>query len=414
MIEVNSYRLPNGLQLLHHRDATTKMAAVNILYDVGSRDEKPGRTGMAHLFEHLMFGGTRNIPNFDSPLQEAGGESNAWTSSDLTNFYEILPAQNIETAFWLESDRMANMAFSQQSLDVQKGVVVEEFKQRCVNVPYGDLDHLLRSTAFVVHPYRWPVIGERFEDIENVTLDEVRDFFACHYSPCNAILCVTGNVDFEQAVRLSEKWLGCLPNHGRTIRNLPVEPKSNAPKRACVHRDVPQDMIIKAYYTCGRNKAGFPVCDIISDILANGSSARFFKNVLMKSDVFTDLDAAVWGSIDPGLLVVKGKLSSGASIDEAERLIKNEVDSLAKGNVSRYEIEKYVNKLESKECFENISYADKASKLCYYQLIYGDANEVNNEISKYRQITTEQVASEASRLFDVANETTIFYGPSFQ
>ena len=225
---------------------------------------------------------------------------------------------------------------------------------------------------------------------------------------------MTGNVDFEQAVRLSEKWLGCLPNHGRTIRNLPVEPKSNAPKRACVHRDVPQDMIIKAYHTCGRNKAGFPVCDIISDILANGSSARFFKNVLMKSDVFTDLDAAVWGSIDPGLLVIKGKLSSGASIDDAERLIKNEVDSLAKGNVSRYEIEKYVNKLESKECFENISYADKASKLCYYQLIYGDANEVNNEISKYRQITTEQVASEASRLFDVANETTIFYGPSFQ
>lgn len=411
MIDVNSLRLGNGLQLLHHHDPSTQMVAVNILYDVGSRDERHGRTGMAHLFEHLMFGGTARIPNFDIPLQEAGGESNAWTTCDLTNFYEILPAQNIETAFWLESDRMASMTFSQQALDVQKGVVIEEFKQRCVNRPYGDVDHLLRSTTFTTHPYRWPTIGERFEDIENVTLDEVEAFFRAHYTPGNAILCVTGNIDFDRAVELVEKWFGEIPARSAKARNIPAEPLQSAPRMATVRRAVPQNMIIKAYHTCGRNDAGFPVCDIISDLLANGNSARFFRNILMETDLFSDLDAAVWGSIDPGLLVIKGKLTHGANIDKAIELIDAETAKLADGDVSQYEIEKYVNKLESKECFENISYAEKASKLCYRQLVSGDADDINREINEYRKITTCQIASEAAKLFDAANETTLLYGP---
>ena len=291
MIEVKSLRLPNGLLLLHHHDKSTQMVAVNILYDVGARDEQPMRTGMAHLFEHLMFGGTANIPNFDTPLQKAGGESNAWTSSDLTNFYDILPAQNIETAFWLESDRMSNMTFSRQSLDVQKGVVVEEFKQRCVNVPYGDLDHILRDTAFTTHPYKWPVIGRNFNDIENVTLDEVQDFFHNHYTPGNAILCVSGNITFEQAAQLTIKWFGNIA-HGTTVkRNIPAEPAQQSPRRRQICRsDVPQNIIVKAFHMCGRNDDAFPVCDIISDLLANGNSARFFKNVLLKTDLFSDLD----------------------------------------------------------------------------------------------------------------------------
>ena len=411
MIKTNSLRLDNGLQLLHHHDPTTQMVAINLLYNVGARDERPGRTGMAHLFEHLMFGGTPAIPNFDTPLQKAGGESNAWTTNDLTNFYEILPAQNIETALWLESDRMASMAFSQQALDVQKGVVIEEFKQRCINQPYGDTDHILRSTAFTTHPYRWPTIGEKFSDIAEVSLDEVRNFSASHYTPGNAILCVAGNIDFENTVKLVEKWFGGLQSQHAAQRNLPAEPKQDEPRRNAVHRDVPQNMIIKAYHMCGRNDAAFPVCDIISDILANGNSARFFRNVLMQTDLFTDLDAAVWGTIDPGLFVIKGKLSHGASIDKAEETIQAEINKLLDGDTSQYEIEKYVNKLESKECFENISYADKASKLCYQQLITGDASDINREIAKYRTITTSQVTQEAIKLFDISNETTILYGP---
>lgn len=411
MIEVNSLRLPNGLQLLHHRDKSTQMAAVNLLYDVGARDEHPGRTGMAHLFEHLMFGGTKAIPNFDIPLQEAGGESNAWTTCDLTNFYEIVPAQNIETALWLESDRMAAMTFSQQALDVQKGVVIEEFKQRCINRPYGDIDHLLRATAYTTHPYRRPAIGEKFKDIENVTLEEAYGFFNDHYTPGNAILCITGNIDFDSAARLTEKWFGDIPHRMAALRNIAPEPRQEAPRRATFHRDVPQNMIIKAYHMCGRNHADFPVYDIISDLLANGNSARFFKNVLMETDLFSDLDAAVWGSIDPGLLVIKGKLTPGADIDKASKIIKAETAKIANGDASQYEIEKYVNKLESKECFENIGYADKASKLCYRQLVSGNADSINYEIGEYRKITTGRVASIATKLFDASNETTILYGP---
>lgn len=414
MIEVKSLRLPNGLLLLHHHDKSTQMVAVNILYDVGARDEQPMRTGMAHLFEHLMFGGTANIPNFDTPLQKAGGESNAWTSSDLTNFYDILPAQNIETAFWLESDRMSNMTFSRQSLDVQKGVVVEEFKQRCVNVPYGDLDHILRDTAFTTHPYKWPVIGRNFNDIENVTLDEVQDFFHNHYTPGNAILCVSGNISFEQAAQLTIKWFGNIA-HGTTVkRNIPAEPAQQSPRRRQICRsDVPQNIIVKAFHMCGRNDDAFPVCDIISDLLANGNSARFFKNVLLKTDLFSDLDAAVWGSIDPGLFVIKGKLAPGADTDKAETLINTEIKKLTDGDVSQYEIDKFANKVESRECFENISYAEKASKLCYQQLVTGNAGDINHEIQKYRSITTEQVVSEAKKLFDTTNETTLLYGPDF-
>lgn len=412
MVKVNTFRLSNGLQLLHHLDSATQMVAVNLLYGVGARDEVPGRTGMAHLFEHLMFGGTENVPNFDIPLQEAGGESNAWTTNDITNFYDIIPAQNVETAFWLESDRMANMIFTPQSLAVQKDVVVEEFKQRCVNVPYGDLDHLLRATAFTTHPYRWPVIGERFADIENVSLGDVYDFSRSYYVPGNVIVCISGNIDLGKAVELAEKWFGDIPGHSFVRCKLPVEPQQQVARRLCVHRDVPQDVIVKAYHMCGRTDERFPVCDIISDLLANGNSARFFRNILMKTNLFTDIDASVWGSFDPGLLVIKGKLSRGASIDEGEKIVRSELEKLIAGDVSQYEIDKYVNKLESKECFENISYADVASKLCYYQLAFGDANFINDEIANYRKVSTDRVVQEAEKLFDISNETTILYGPS--
>ena len=411
MIDINSLRLPNGLLLLHHRVTSTQMVVVNTMYNVGARDEVIGRTGMAHLFEHLMFSGTPSIPDFDTPLQEAGGENNAWTTNDLTNFYDILPAQNIETALWLESDRMANMSCTQQSLEVQKGVVVEEFKERCVNVPYGDIGHVLRAATFTTHPYRWPTIGLQFADIENATLDDINNFHAAHYAPGNATLCITGNIEFADAARLVEKWFGDIPYRHTAIRNLPAEPRQQSPRRIAINRNVPQNMIIKAYHTCGRNDNMFPTCDIISDLLANGNSARFFKNILMETDLFTDLDAAVWGSIDPGLLVVTGKIANGASIDKAEEAIQKEIRKIANGDATQYEIDKYVNKLDSKECFENVGYTDIASKLCYHQLISGDANNINREIDTYRSITTDIVAQEAEKLFAPNNETTILYGP---
>ena len=246
MIEVNTHTLANGLRLLHYHDAATRMVALNLLYDVGARDEEPGMTGFAHLFEHLMFGGSEHIPDFDTPLQMAGGESNAWTSDDVTNFYDIIPAHNVETAFWLESDRMNRLAFSQKSLEAQKNVVIEEFKQRCLNVPYGDVSHIVRAAAFRKHPYRWPVVGEKIEDIENVTMDSVRDFFYSHYAPNNAIVCVSGNIAFDYAVELCEKWMSHIPYREIKARNLPVEPSQTEQRLVAVRRDSPQNLIVKA------------------------------------------------------------------------------------------------------------------------------------------------------------------------
>ena len=408
MIEVKTHILGNGLRLVHHLDATTQMVALNLLYDVGSRDEVSGRTGFAHLFEHLMFGGSQHIPDFDTPLQVAGGESNAWTSDDITNFYEILPAHNVETAFWLESDRMNRLAFSQKSLDAQKSVVVEEFKQRCLNVPYGDVSHIIRSSAFQKHPYRWPVIGECIEDIENVTIDAVKDFFYSHYAPNNAILCVAGNISFERTVELAEKWMSHIPRRAVKTRNIPSEPVQAEMRKVEAHGNVPQDLIMKAYHMCGRLDADYYASDIISDILANGNSARFFQNVLMKTDVFTDLDASIWGTVDPGLMIVRGRLRPGVEFDEANSIIDEELGKLVNDGASQYEIDKFVNKYESKECFENISYSEKASKLCYHELL-GCADDINSEVAKYRSLNVEDIKRVAGRIFRPENETRLYY-----
>ena len=410
MIEISRHTFDNGLRLVHHFDATTKMVALNLLYDVGSRDEVPGRTGFAHLFEHLMFGGSAHIPDFDTPLQLAGGESNAWTSDDITNFYEIIPAHNIETAFWLESDRMNELAFSQRSLDAQKSVVVEEFKQRCLNQPYGDVSHLLRAAAFRKHSYRWPVLGERIEDIMGATLDMEREFFYSHYAPNNAILCLAGNITFGRAMELAQKWMAPIPKRVIAKRDIAAESPQTEMRHIEARREVPQDMIVKAYHICGRLDADYHACDIISDIFANGNSARFFRNVLMKTDVFTDLDASIWGSIDPGLLVIRGRLKPGKSFAEANTILEEQIHRLVEDGASQYEVDKFVNKNESRELFENISYGEKASKLCYYELL-GDAGGINSEMDKYRALTADDISRVARRIFVPGNETRLYYGP---
>lgn len=409
MIEVKSYTLGNGLRLLHHKDATTQMVALNLLYKVGARDENPEKTGYAHLFEHLMFSGSANAESYDEPLQAAGGENNAWTSNDMTNYYDVVPAHNVETAFWLESDRLLQLSLTEKKFEAQKSVVVEEFKQRCLNTPYGDVGHIIRENAYTVHPYRWPVIGRSIEVIEEATINDAWAFFHEYYSTDNLIMCVSGNIDFERAVELTEKWFGGIASRGVRRKVLPEEPIQTVERRVRVERDVPRNMILKAYHMCGRADVDYQTSDIISDVLANGNSARFFRNVLMKSDAFSSLDASVGGSLDPGLFYVRGYLNDGVTYEEGEAVIKKELEAFLQEGASEYEIAKYVNKLDSREQFENISYLEKATKLCAYEFST-TAADINTEMDRYRAITCDDVKRLAGKILNENNCTTLFYG----
>ncbi|MEG2819627.1 MAG: pitrilysin family protein [Muribaculaceae bacterium] len=409
MIDIHCHTLSNGLKIVHHKDATTQMVALNLLYDVGSRDEEVGRTGLAHLFEHLMFGGSKNIPNFDSPLQAAGGESNAWTSDDVTNFYDVVPLHNVETAFWLESDRLNQLAFTDKSLETQRSVVIEEFKQRCLNQPYGDVEHIMRATAYTKHSYQWPVIGRNIKEIEDVKKESVKEFFYSHYAPNNLILSVVGNIEFDDVLRLSEKWFGSIERRNISPKNIPVEPMQSEARRISEKRDVPQNIIYKSYHMCSRYDDDYQTADLISDILANGHSSRFYRNLLMRGDIFTEIDASVWGSLDPGLMLVKGRLQEGVAFEQAEEIINEELQKIIKDSISKHEIEKCVNKFESKELFGNLSYLEKASNLGYYELI-GGAEMINDEVSKYRHITPQMVNRVATSIFSEDNCTTLYYG----
>ena len=409
MIEVKTYTLANGLRLIHHKDATTRMVALNLLYKVGARNENPGKTGYAHLFEHLMFSGSANAESYDEPLQAAGGESNAWTSNDVTNYYDIVPAHNVEIAFWLESDRLLQLSLTEKKFEAQKSVVIEEFKQRCLNTPYGDVGHIIRENAYKVHPYRWPVIGLSTDVIASATLDDAWDFFYSHYSPDNLIMCVSGNIELDRAVELTENWFGGIAKRNVKSQIVPAEPLQLEPRRVCVQRDVPKNMILKAYRMCGRTDKDYQTSDIISDVLANGNSARFFRNVLMKTDVFSSLDASIGGSLDPGLFYVRGYLRDGVSYEEGEAVIQKELDSFLNEGASEYEITKYVNKLVSREMFENVSYQEKATKLCAYEF-QSCVDDINAEESKYRAITCDDVKRVASDILNEKNCTTLFYG----
>ncbi|MBQ1722412.1 MAG: insulinase family protein [Muribaculaceae bacterium] len=411
MITINRHTFANGLRLLHHYDAATRMVAVNLLYDVGSKDEDPACTGLAHLCEHLMFSGTESVPKYDTELQKAGGDSNAWTNADLTNYYETLPAHNIETALWVESDRLQHLALSEESVATQKNVVIEEFKQRSLNVPYGDLSHILNAASYKVHPYRWPVLGLTTDHIAQVTRQQVKDFFEQHYSVNNLIMCISGNVPFDQAVQLVDKWFGAIPARSIVQRNLPVEPMQRQARFVAKHSDVPQDLLYITYHMCGRRHPDYQACDLLSDVLANGTSSRFFRNVLMKTQVFTDLDAAVTGSIDPGLFLVRGKLRQGCSFDEAQHLVNAELCNLVENGVSQYEITKCTNKFHSHLLFDNIGYADKALRLCEYEHI-STAEDFNTVVDKYKALTPEKVQAVAQQIFAPENATTLHYGPS--
>ena len=408
MIKVNRHTLANGLRIIHSQDESTQMVALNLLYDVGARDEHPEHTGFAHLFEHLMFGGSVNIADYDTPVQNAGGENNAWTSNDMTNYYITLPYQNVETGFWLESDRMLSLDFNPKSLDVQRQVVIEEFKQRNLNQPYGDASHLIREMAYQTHPYQWPTIGKEISHIANATLDEVKEFFYRFYAPNNAILAVTGHISLEETIRLAEKWFGPIPARNVPKRNLPKEVQLTEIRRKTVERKVPVDALYMAFHMCDRHHADYPVYDIITDILSNGRSSRFIQHLVQENKIFTGIDAYITGSIDEGLLHIAGKPAEGISLEEAEKAIWAELDELKRVSVDELELEKVKNRYESEQIFNNINYLNVATNLAYFELL-GKAEDINDEVRKYRSVTASQLQKVAQKTFIPENCSILYY-----
>lgn len=408
MIQFERFTLSNGLKLLIHKDASTPMAVVNVLYDVGARDEKESQTGFAHLFEHLMFGGSIHIPDYDEPLQLAGGENNAYTTNDLTNYYCQLPAENLETAFWLESDRMLSLAFSEKSLDVQRKVVSEEFKEHYLNKPYGDVWHKMREMAYKVHPYKWMTIGKELKHIEEAQLQDVKNFFRKHYNPANAILVVAGNVETEQVLQLAEKWFGTIPSGEKYMRSLPKEPQQTAARRLEVKADVPIDAFIKTWHMGSRLERGYYVADLITDILGGGASSRLFQKLVKEQQLFSNLDCYHFGSIDTGLLTIEGKLIKGVSIEKAEAAVEAELQQLKETVVDEKELQKVKNKTESTILFEDMSVMSRANSLAFYELL-GDAQLMNDELEKYQSITAEELRAECERIFDERNSNTLYY-----
>lgn len=408
MIKVNRHILKNGLRIVHSEDTSTRMVALNILYNVGARDEHPGRTGLAHLSEHLMFGGSINIPDYDTPVQIAGGENNAWTNNDMTNYYITLPYSNAEIGFWLESDRMLSLDFNEKGLEIQKNVVVEEFMQRNLNQPYGDVQHILRDMAYKTHPYRWPTIGKETSHIANTTLDEVKDFFRRFYAPNNAILAVSGNISFAETIRLAEKWFGDIPTRKIAPRKIPSERPQTKERRMTVLRNVPVDMLYMAFHICGRKDSNYHTFDAISDMLCNGRSSRLIRRLVNEEKTFSSIDAYVSGSIDDGLLYITGKPSAGTSLEEAEKAVWMELEKLKRYAVGKVELEKVKNRYESEMFFSNTNYLNVAANLAFFELM-GKAEDINEEVSKYRSVTPKQITNAARKCFVPTNCNILYY-----
>ncbi|MBR5541480.1 MAG: insulinase family protein [Bacteroides sp.] len=408
MITVNRHTLANGLRIVHSEDKNTQMVALNVLYNVGARDEHPDHTGFAHLFEHLMFGGSVNIPDYDTHVQNAGGENNAWTNNDITNYYITLPRQNVETGFWLESDRMLSLDFSERSLEVQRNVVIEEFKQRNLNQPYGDVGHLVRGLVYQEHPYQWPTIGKEPSHIENATLDEVKDFFFRFYAPNNAILAVTGNISFEDTVALAEKWFGPIPQRNVQPRDLPVEPVQTEERRLTVERNVPVDALHMVFHKCDRLHPDYCVFDMLSDLLSAGRSSRLIQRLVIERQVFGSVDAYISGSIDAGVFYVVGKLAPGITLEEAEVAVWQELEAMKTEDIAEEELEKVKNRYESEQIFSNINYLNVATNLAFFELI-GRAEDINHEVEKYRSVTAQRIKEVAQRTFVRENCSVLYY-----
>ena len=401
-------KLKNNLTVIVHQDKSTPMACLNIIYDVGARDEDENKTGFAHLFEHLMFGGSINIPNYDEPLQLVGGENNAFTTNDITNYYCTVPSENLETAFWLESDRMLSLAFDKKSLEVQRSVVIEEFKQRYLNQPYGDVWLLLRPLIYNVHPYRWATIGKEIKHIEDATMEDVKAFFKEHYNPSNAVLVVAGDVEVEQVKTLAEKWFEPIDAGIKPKRNLPEEPPQTEYRTLTVERDVPISSIYRAYRMCARTDEEYHTVDLLSDILSRGNSSRLYKNLIKDKQLFSDINAYVMGDFDKGLFVISGKINDGVTIEQAEAGIDAEIAKMQNELVAADELQKCKNKIESTVTYSEADVLNKATNLAISELL-GDANLINLEIENYQKVTAEGIKEQANKILQKTNCSTLFY-----
>ena len=408
MIQFDRFVLDNGLRVLVHEDPSTPMAVVNVMYDVGARDEDPAQTGFAHLFEHLMFGGSINIKDYDEPLQRAGGENNAYTTNDLTNYYCQLPAQNIETAFWLESDRMLSLAFSEKSLATQRKVVCEEFKEHYINKPYGDVWHKMRTLAYTVHPYRWMTIGKELSHVENAKIDDVKNFFFKHYRPVNAILVVAGNVKLEQVKRLAEKWFGPIEMGIKYERQLPIEPVQTEARKLEVQANVPLDAFVKTWHMDARLSPGYYAADLLTEILGGGAASRLYQTLVKEKQYFSSIDCYHFGSLDAGLVAVDGKLVKGVAMETAMQAVDEEIEKLKASKIEAKELQKVINRTESVIAFEDMSVMSRASSIALYELL-GNAGMMNTEFQKYQAIDIDAIHAYANKIFDNNNSNTLLY-----
>lgn len=408
MIQFEQFELANGLRVIVHEDHSTPMAVVNVMYDVGARDEDAAKTGFAHLFEHLMFGGSVNIPSYDEPLQRAGGENNAYTTNDLTNYYCQLPAENIETAFWLESDRMLSLAFDEKSLEVQRKVVCEEFKEHYLNKPYGDVWHKMRNLAFIRHPYRWMTIGAELSHIENATLEDVKAFFYKHYRPVNAILTVAGHVKTAQVQELAEKWFGDIPSGERYIRRLPQEPVQTSPRKQEIHANVPVDAFYKSWHICSRSDSRYYATDLLTEVLSGGGSSRLFQSLVKEKQIFSNIGCYHFGSMDAGLVTIEGKLVKGVKMEDAEAAVESELQKIKDTTVDEKELRKVKNKTESLITFEDMSLMNRAGSLSFYTLM-GNTNMINEELDRFQQVSAAALRHEAETVFDNNNSSVLYY-----
>lgn len=408
MVEYKKFVLENGLRVLVHEDHNTPMACVNVLYDVGARDEDPEKTGFAHLFEHLMFGGSVHIPHYDVALQQVGGENNAFTSNDITNYYITLPAVNLETALWLESDRMLSLAFSDQSLEVQRNVVIEEFKQRYLTRPYGDVWLRMRPLAYKEHPYRWATIGKELSHIEQATMEDVKAFFKKHYHPANAILVIAGDVKYEEVRELVQKWFDTIPSQPTHTRLLPQEPRQQEERREEVEADVPVNSIYIAFHGPDRFSTTYHTMDLLSDILSRGGSSRLYRRLVKERPLFSEVNAYMMGSIDTNLFIVEGKPLEHVSMEEAEESLWEQLTELCREKITEKELEKVKNKIESTMVFAELSILDKAMNLAFFELL-GDANGYNHEVDKYLLVKTEDIQRVAQEIFRKDNSSTLIY-----
>jgi zinc protease len=407
MIEFSRFILENGLKVLVQEDFSTPVVAINVLYDVGSKDESPELTGLAHLFEHLMFGGSKNIKDFDTPIQQAGGECNAFTNSDITNFYITLPVENIEIAFWLESDRMKSLSFSKKSLKTQQKVVIEEFKETTLNEPYGDMWHHLSEMSYKTHPYRWPTIGLEIDHISKVTVEDIKNFFYHHYCPNNAILVVSGPVKELQIKELCEKWFSDIPM-GEIPKRAFLFDKKEKEERKEIKAPVPSNAIYMAFNMPERLHPDYYTYDLISDILSNGRSARLFQKLVKENHLFSYIDAYLYGSIDPGIFIIEGRLLDEVSLEEAERAIWEELEKLKTTPIEENELQKLQNQVESTLIFSETGVQNKATNLAYFELV-GDANLINTEAKLYQEVTIENIQKVANQTFRKENLSVLTY-----